>query len=193
MPLTGVGNRPISAPMSAPIVPATDGHAPSHDNAASLLNVVMYPHRSLSSSGFMVLMAALCGCSFIVGMVFFLSGAWPVVGFLGLDVLVVYVAFRMNYRAGRAYETITLTPATLEVTQVDPRGRSRRYRFQPYWLAVELDDPPRRASRLTLRSHGRSLEIARFLNAQEKAELARTLRQAIHQGRQPVSAISTDR
>ncbi|EDP62165.1 hypothetical protein BAL199_11321 [alpha proteobacterium BAL199] len=177
--------------MSAPIAPATDGTTSPND-AALLLNVVTYPHRSLNSTGFLILMAALCGGSFIIGMVFFLSGAWPVVGFLGLDVLVVYVAFRMNYRAALAYETITLTPAALEVTQVDSRGRSRRSTFQPYWLAVEMDDPPRRASRLTLRSHGRSLEIARFLNSEEKAELARTLRHAIRQSRQPVSAINAD-
>src|SRR3546814_3639365 len=101
-------------------------------------------------------------CSSDLGLALYLSGAWPAVGFLGLDVLVVYVAFRLNYRAARAYETVRLTRAELEVTQVDPRGRGRRVTFQPYWLAVDMDDPPRRDSRLTVRSHGRRLELGRL-------------------------------
>lgn len=153
--------------------------------AAPLLDVMVYPHRSLGPTGFLVLMAVLCGCSFAIGMVFYLSGAWPVVGFLGLDVLIVYVAFRLNYRAARAYESVRLTPGALEVTRVDSRGRGERISFQPYWLAVEMDDPPHRHSRLTLRSHGRRLEIGRFLTPDEKLSLARALRRALDAARQP--------
>lgn len=156
--------------------------------AAPLLDVVVYPHRSLGPTGFLVLMAMLCGFSFAIGMVFYLSGAWPVVGFLGLDVLIVYVAFRQNYRAARAYESVRLTPGTLEVTKVDARGRGRRISFQPYWLTVDMDDPPRRHSRLTLRSHGRHLEIGRFLTPDEKLDLARALRRALDSARQPAAA-----
>lgn len=152
---------------------------------APLLDVVVYPHRSLGPTGFLVLMAVLCACSFAVGLVFYLSGAWPVVGFLGLDVLIVYVAFRLNYRAARAYETLRLTREALEVTKVDARGRGRRIAFQPYWLAVDMDDPPRRHSRLTLRSHGQRLEIGGFLTGDEKLDLARTLRRGLDEARRP--------
>lgn len=158
--------------------------------APPLLDVVVYPHRSLGPAGFLVLMGVLCACSFIIGLVFVLSGAWPVIGFLGLDVLVVYVAFRLNYRAARAYETVRLTPAELEITQVDARGKGRRVTFQPYWLAVDMDDPPRRDSRLTLRSHGRRLEIGRFLTPREKLDLARTLRRALDEARQPGGCVA---
>lgn len=153
-----------------------------------LLDVVLYPHRSLGPNGFLVLMGVLCTCSFAVGLVFVLSGAWPVIGFLGIDVLVVYVAFRMNYRAARAYETVRLSPSALEITQVDAAGRGRRLTFQPHWLAVDIDDPPRRDSRLTLRSHGRRLEIGRFLTPQEKLELAQALRRALDEARRPMPA-----
>jgi uncharacterized membrane protein len=159
--------------------------SPPDPTAPPLLDVVVYPHRSLGPTGFLVLMAALCACSFTVGLIFFLSGAWPVVGFLGLDVLVVYAAFRLNYRAARAYETVRLTAAELEIIQVDVRGHGRRATFQPYWMAIDMDDPPRRDSRLTLRSHGRRLEIGRFLTPQEKLDLARALRRALAEARRP--------
>lgn len=179
MHIWGMAETRASRP--EPAVEAADPPRP-------LLDVVVYPHRSLGPTGFLVLMGVLCACSFAVGLVFFLSGAWPVVGFLGLDVLVVYVAFRLNYRAARAYETVRLTPAALEIGQVDASGRGRRTVFQPYWLSVDMDDPPRRHSRLMLRSHGRRLEIGGFLTPAEKLDLARTLRRALEQARQPVHA-----
>jgi uncharacterized membrane protein len=172
------------------ITPGFDPERGSHEaappGAAPLFDAILYPHRSLGQTGFLLVMAALCAGSFAIGLAFFLLGAWPVVGFLGLDVLLVYVAFRLNYRAGRAYETLRLTPERLEVTQVDPGGRGRRTSFQPYWLAVDMDDPPRRSSRLTLRSHGRQLEIARFLTPPEKLDLAHALRQALERTRRPL-------
>jgi len=173
----------MSDPTASPPGARSDATKP-----APLLDLVVYPHRSLGPTGFLALMAVLCGCSFAVGLGFFLSGAWPVVGFLGVDVLVVYLAFRLNYRAARAYETVRLTPGALEVTKVDPGGRGRRISFQPYWLAVDMDDPPRRHSRLTLRSHGRWLEIGGFLTPEEKLDLARRLRRALDEARRPTPA-----
>ncbi len=180
---------PESGPGSGPR-PGSDakpaGAAPA-DAPAPLLDIVLYPHRSLGPTGFLALMAVLCACSFAVGLAFYLSGAWPVVGFLGLDVLIVYAAFRLNYRAARAYETLRLTRDALEVTKVDARGNGRRVTFQPYWLAVDMDDPPRRHSRLILRSHGRRLEIGGFLTGDEKCDLARALRRALDDARRPLA------
>jgi uncharacterized membrane protein len=137
------------------------------------------PHRSLSARGFVVLMAAVCLISFSAGLVFFLVGAWPVIGFLGLDVGLIYVAFRVNYRRGTTYETLRLTPSGLTVDRVDHQGRACRWRFQAHWLQVLIDDPPRHDSQLVLRSHGRSLTIGSFLTARERAEVARALRTAL--------------
>jgi uncharacterized membrane protein len=151
-----------------------------------LMDAVVYPHRSLSRSGFLVLMGLICACSFTIGMLFFMVGAWPVIGFLGLDVLVVYIAFRLNYRAARAYEVLHLTRSRFEITKVDPRGRGRRAAFEPTWLAVDMDDPPHRRSKLILRSHGKRLEIGGFLTPAEKLDLARAIRRALDAARAPV-------
>ena len=71
-------------------------------------------------------MALVGGFSFIGGMFFFLLGAWPVVGFLGLDVALVYWAFRANYRAAAAFEEVTVTPSELRRAQRQPSRRGRR-------------------------------------------------------------------
>ena len=82
-------------------------HADNDPHAEpTLFSAIITPHRSLSARGFLLVMALVGGMSFIGGMFFFLMGAWPVIGFLGLDVLLVYWAFRANYRAAAAFEEV---------------------------------------------------------------------------------------
>src|ERR1700740_1350140 len=87
-----------------------------------LFEARLSPHRSLSRAGFTLLMGVLAPISFVVGVSFLMMGAWPVFGFFGLDVALVWLAFRVNYRAGRLYETVELTPETLTVTRVHRSG-----------------------------------------------------------------------
>ena len=139
-------------------------------------DAILQPHSSLKPSGFMLVMAMIGVTSFIGGVAFVIAGAWPVFGFLALDVVLVYLALKMNYHEARRYETVTLTDEELTVRKIEPSGRRRTFRFQPYWLQVDLDDPPGPGSELMLRTHGVALEIGKFLTADEKADLAHALR-----------------
>ena len=103
----------------------------------AIFSAVITPHRSLGSTGFLILMLCIGGISFVSGMVFLLLGAWPVFGFLGLDVVLVYVAFRANFRAARAYEVVTVTASELTVRKVNQRGGVREWTLNPVW--VQLD------------------------------------------------------
>ena len=147
------------------------------DPARPAFDAVLYPNRSLPPAGFAVLMLGVAGVSAAVGAGFFLVGAWPVTGFLGLDVLLLYLAFRWNYRQGRQAEFIRLDGDGLSVCRVEPGGRRRTWRFEPYWVRVEVDE--RADSWLTLTSHGRSLAIGTFLTAGERVEVANALRTAL--------------
>ena len=157
----------------------TETIEPGDSGDPLLFDALLTPHRSLSPRGFVVLMAAICAFSFCAGLGFFLAGAWPVVGFLGLDVLLIYVAFRVNFRHGRMYETLQLTRAALTLRRVDHWGKITRALFQPAWLQVLIDDPPRHESQLTLRSHGRSVTVGAFLTPAERLDVARALRRAL--------------
>ena len=113
--------------------------------------------------------------------VFFLLGAWPVIGFLGLDVLLVYWAFRANYRAAAAYEEVTVTPSELRLRQVSHRGEVARMDAQS---AVDASSTARRHEefgllRLFLVSRGRRLAVAGFLSPQEKESFAAALSAAL--------------
>ena len=93
-----------------------------NDLEPTIFSAVLTPHRSLGHVGFLVLMILFGGVSFISGMVFLLMGAWPVFGYFGLDVLLLYWAFRLNYRQAAAYEQVTVTPTALKVRKVSPGG-----------------------------------------------------------------------
>ena len=147
--------------------------------AAPRFDAILYPHRSLPPLGFAVLMSAVVAVSALVGAGFVLIGAWPVTGFFGLDVLLLFLAFRWNYRQGRRAEVIRLDQAGLSVRRIEPDGRQREWRFEPYWVRVGFDDPPRYDSQLVLSSHGAHLVLGAFLTVAERLEVARALRAAL--------------
>ena len=94
-------------------------------DSTPFLDLILRPHRSLSPAGFWALMALLAAFSFAGGIVFWLAGAWPVIGFIGIDLLLVYIAFKASYAGGRAYERVRLSADRLTVERVDPWGRRK--------------------------------------------------------------------
>jgi uncharacterized membrane protein len=148
-------------------------------------HAVLQPHRSLNRPGFFALMGVLVVANLVIGTFSFIHGAWPVLGFLGLDVLAVFLAFRVNYRAARLYEEVRLTDTVLRVDRVWPSRRMRTWRFEPYWLRVQIDDPPRHESQIRLVSHGRTLTVGAFLSPDERADFAVALRDALDRWRDP--------
>ena len=140
---------------------------------------VLLPHRSLPPHGFRVLMGLLGVVSIAVGIGFVAIGAWPVCGFFGLDIALLYLAFRLNYRSARQCETLRLADDQFTVEQVGIYGERRLWRFQPFWLRVVLEERPDESSRLLLASHGRSLAIGDFLAPTLRRELAMTLREVL--------------
>ncbi len=144
-------------------------------------------HRSLSPTGFTVLMGIVIVINLVVGGVFFSIGAWPVLGFCGLDVALIYWAFKSNYRAGRAGETIELTPAMLTLTRVHPSGSRETFEFNPYWLRVRLSEQPDGRNELWLASHGEQFHFARFLSDDERRDFAESLTGALFAARSAAS------
>jgi uncharacterized membrane protein len=145
-----------------------------------LFSALLTPHRSLNRTGFVVLMTFLSVVSFTAGVAFWLMGAWPVFGFFGLDVLLVYWAFRVNFRRARATEEISVTPSELRVRRVSHRGHVVEWVLNPLW--VQLDQKTHAEfgiEKLYLVSRGRRVSVASFLGPDEKASFAKALMAAL--------------
>ena len=156
-----------------------------------IFSAVLNPHRSLPSAGFVALMLGLGGVSFAAGVLFLVIGAWPVLGFFGLDVALVYWAFRLNYRRAAAYEQVMVTPSKLLVRKVSHRGRVQEWTLNPRW--TRLDRQVHEAyglERLYLVSRGMRLGIAGFLSPDERESFASALAAAIGEARRgPIRAL----
>jgi uncharacterized membrane protein len=149
-----------------------------------LFSALLTPHRSLNRTGFLVLMTFLSVVSFVAGLAFLMMGAWPVLGFFGIDVLVVYWAFRVNFRRGNATEEIRVTATELRVRRVSHRGDVVEWVLNPLW--VRLDQKTHAEfgiEKLYLVSKGRHVSIASFLGADEKASFAKALNAALQAAR----------
>jgi uncharacterized membrane protein len=149
-----------------------------------LFSALLTPHRSLNRTGFLLVMAFLSVISFAAGVVFLILGAWPVFGFFGLDILAIYVAFKINFRRARACEQIWVTPSELRIRRVSHRGHVVEFVLNPLW--VRLDKVAHEEfgiEGLYLVSRGRSVSIGSFLSPDEKASFANALTEALHAAR----------
>jgi len=142
-----------------------------------LFSALLTPHRSLNRTGFLLVMAFLSVISFATGVAFLIMGAWPVFGFLGLDVLAIYIAFRINFRRARASEEITVTPSELHVRRVSHRGHVVEWVLNPLWVQLdEITHEEFGTERIYLISRGRRVSVGSFLGPEEKASFAKALR-----------------
>jgi uncharacterized membrane protein len=146
----------------------------------TLFAALLTPHRSLGSGGFVILMTMIAVVSFIGGVMFYIIGAWPVGFFFGLDALLIYWAFRVNYRAADAYEEVTVTPSELRVKKVTHKGRVSEWLLNPAWTRLDRETHEDFGLlRLSLVSHGRKLTVGGFLGPQERESFAKALSTAI--------------
>lgn len=167
--------------LAIPSVPVADPEDPS---ARRILSVRIYPHRSLSKRNFHILLMIFSMISFATTLPFVIAGAWPIAGFMGVDVALFYFAFRANFNAAKAYEDVRVTPIELLLAKVSPKGKRAEWRFNPSWVRLDqVSHEEYGIQRLALVSRGQSVEIARFLGPDEKARFAEGLSQALAEAR----------
>lgn len=147
--------------------------------AVPSFEAVLYPNPPLGRWGRTILILAVTLVSGVVGVAFAVAGAWPVTGFLGLDILLVWLALRACARNARRAEVITLDQTGLRVRRFGFGRHNGEWRFEPYWVRVGVEEPTRPDSPLVLRSHGHALAIGRFLTLDERFALARALDEAL--------------
>jgi uncharacterized membrane protein len=149
-----------------------------------LFSALLTPHRSLNRTGFLVVMAFVSVVSFAAGLAFLLMGAWPVLGFFGLDVIAIYWAFQINFRRARASEEILVTPSELRLRRISHRGQVMEFVLNPLWVQLDRKTHAEYGiEKLYLVSKGRRIAIAGFLGPDEKASFANALAAALQAAR----------
>ncbi len=156
---------------------ATD---PSQRFERPVFTAVIRPHRSLGPEAFRIVMTLCCLAMVVASLPFLVLGFWPIAGFFGLDLLALYIAFRVNFRHGQSFEELVLTPIQLLVRRVSHRGERREWRFNPLWTRLDREhDDEFGLQKLALISRGEHLVIARELSPPEREDFAEALGRAL--------------
>lgn len=125
-------------------------------------------------------MAFVTMVSFAAGIMFLMMGAWPVFAFFALNALIIYWAFKVNFRRAAATEDILVTPYEIRVRRVSHRGHAVEWTLNPLWVRLEQKAHAEFGiEKLYLVSRGRRLSIGSFLGPEEKASFSIALREAL--------------
>ena len=152
--------------------------------AKPLFAATLTPHRSLTPTGKKVVIGLVAALALVPGVVFYVAGAWPVVGFMGLDVLAIWAALTISMRGGKAYEVVTLWPTSLELKKVDAKGTEELLSFVPKSVKFVIDrDYNERVTALWLKGENQKVPLGVFLSADEKLSLSKVFGTALRKAR----------
>lgn len=146
------------------------------ENAADF-TFVARRSNSLSSGGRFFVLGSLAVVHFAISLGFALNGAWLVVPFAGLDILLVYLAFRYVEQRAGDYECLTFLDDNV-VIERRVAGRTDRFEFNRHWVQVTfIEAKGAERGRLVLRSHGKEVAFGVHLSGEQRATLARRLKE----------------
>lgn len=155
-----------------------------HESDPVLLDVTLSPSPPVSSFALKLVLAIVAAINLAFGLAFVMRGAWVVAPFMGLDVALLGWAFWASVRASRRRERVTLTPSSLVIERHPSRGLPSEIALNPYWVRVDMADPPDHWSQLVLRSHGRAISVGSFLAPHERFDFAQVLKAALRRARE---------
>ena len=159
------------------------GLPPDLPEGELFMDAVLAPNRSLRNPGFLALMAVLCIVSFTAGLVYWLMGAWPIPIFFGIDVLLVWLAFKISYRDGRRREIIRIARDRILVHRQHPNGAVRHYELPTAWTKVKVHKAGLHDAAIELAASGKRLIVGSFLSPAERPELGEAIEIALSRAR----------
>lgn len=152
------------------------------ENAADtpFFKALLVPYRSLGRTGFIVLMGTLIGAWLFVSAVFLSLGAWPIIGFFGLDVLALYIAFKLNYRAAKVREEIALSRTSLLIRKVPLSGKVEEHSLNPFWARFSVKRHEEiGVTEMAVETRGMKVPVGSFLNPADRESFAIAFGQAL--------------
>lgn len=150
----------------------------AHDEP--IFRALLTPYRSLGRQGFIILMGVLVGIWIFMGGLFLSMGAWPVFGFFGLDILLVWLAFRASYRAGRQREEVAVSRTRLDIRKIAPSGRTEAHSFNPFWTRFRIARHDEIGiTDMAVEGEGRRVTIGSFLNPKDRESFATAFGEAL--------------
>ena len=149
-------------------------------DSESCRRFLIRPNCSLPWRGVVRFYCGMLIVSFGIAIAFALMGAWLILPFAGLEMLVLGIALYTVARRNTRWQSISIKRDSVDIVQ-ETLGCQQRQSFQRAWAQVVhqrayIKGHP---SRLYIRSHGRTVEVGACLNESEKKSLAYELKQVM--------------
>lgn len=137
---------------------------------------LMKRNCAVSPRQFVGFYASLALFSVTIAALLVVHGAWPVLPFTGIELLVVGVAFVIHARHAVDYERIRLFPNRLVIEQMSAQ-KLTQYEFNPRWVRIERGASPRDPIQVV--SRGQTVVVGVHLAQYRRASFASELRVAL--------------
>lgn len=148
----------------------------------SLIKLRLEPSKSLRPEGANLILVILGGFGLVISGSFMVFGAWPVFGFMALDVLLICIAFQAQYRRSNRGQEITISNDKIEIKYFKGGVCVKTILLNKYWAKLEQFNCFNRRSKLMFSSHGKFSEIGEFLSLKEKQKLVADLKPLLGNG-----------
>jgi uncharacterized membrane protein len=141
--------------------------------------LVIQPNRNLTWNQSKWLFLFLSACIGLVSLYFISLGAWLVLPFTGLEILIVGIAIYCQSCCAHRLEIIHIDATHVRIS--DNRNLRAEKCFHKAWLKIIQNHDPKGwyPSRLLIGSHGEYIEIGKNLLEEDREMLATNLRNAI--------------
>ena len=106
-----------------------------------LLELELSPARNIGRLAVLILLLAVAAVALLLAVVFTPEGVRPMLGFLGLHLLALYLILRLNFPFARVREFIRLTADELAVERRRGNRPVERWSFNPYWVRLSFAPP----------------------------------------------------
>ena len=158
----------------------SNGNAENTREEPPVFAAELTPHRSLGTRGFRVLFLLAGLLTVVHAFVFVVIAAWPVVFFFGLDFLLLFGAFWLNYRSARAREEVTVSRTDISVRKFTPAGRMVEHTFNPFWARLNIARHEEIGIvSMQISDRRRATDVGSFLNRDDRETFAVALAGAL--------------
>ncbi|HEV7322084.1 MAG TPA: DUF2244 domain-containing protein [Ensifer sp.] len=157
-----------------------NGNATTPPEETPVFTAELMPYRSLGRRGFKIFFLIAGLLSVVHAVVFLIIGAWPIVFFFGLDYLLLFGAFWLNYRSALSREEVSVSRTGVSVRKFAPSGQITEHRFNPFWARFNVARHQEIGIvSMTISGGGRRTDIGSFLNRDDRETFALALSGAL--------------
>ena len=145
------------------------------------LDIKIYRNQSLTTRGLYILMFFITIPASYIGISFYVLGAWPVLGFMGFEILLIYIAFKILFYKNKFYEHIILDSEKLNILFKKKNKIIKKIELEPTWVQIKIEKIYENEDTLIVSSHGKKIILANYLIPEEWLKLAGKIKSGLRE------------